>query len=99
MRGSGTEVKEGGPAPSIVNETKLAILAEMKKQDRPVTAEELHIACLEDVSQEAIDYHLCTLVKLGVVKVWVKGPAFCFCLTRCQESLEGAVPLAGVKAH
>jgi hypothetical protein len=49
----------------------------MRAFDRPVTASELHQSRDETRSPSIIDYHLCTLVEMGVVGI-VVGPELLF---------------------
>ena len=62
---------------SPVNETKLAMLDVLRAFGRPVTASELHQTWNGTKSFSIIDYHLCTLVEMGVVKPII-GPELLF---------------------
>jgi hypothetical protein len=56
---------------SPINETKLAVSSVMDAFGRPVTAQELYQVWGESKSPSILDYHLCTLVKMRVVKLIV----------------------------
>ena len=84
MEGSGHDLDWGVPAPPIVNETKLQIISMMDVVDCPVSAEELWALWDGRKPQGIFDYHLCTLVKAGVVTL-VGGPELRFALTGGDE--------------
>jgi hypothetical protein len=65
---------------SHIHEAKKAIIAEMGELDRPVTSKELYARLDRAWSLKAIEYHLSTLVKTGVVEI-VFGPELRFSLT------------------
>jgi hypothetical protein len=67
-------------ARSHIHKAKKAIVAEMGELDRPVTSKELYARLDRAWSVKAIEYHLSTLVKTGVVEV-VFGPELHFSLT------------------
>jgi hypothetical protein len=67
-------------ARSHIHEAKKAIVAEMRELDRPVTSKELYARLDRAWSLKAIEYHLSTLVKTGVVEI-VFGPELHFSLT------------------
>ena len=54
---------------SHTHEAKKAIVAEMQELDRPVTSKELSARLNRAWSLKAIEYHLDTLVKTGIVEV------------------------------
>ncbi len=58
---------------SHIHEAKTAIVAEMRELGRPVTSKELYARLDRAWSLKAIEYHLSTLVKTGVVEI-VFGP-------------------------
>jgi hypothetical protein len=60
-------------ARSPVNETKEAIVAVMYAFGRPVTKQELHGVWGECKTPSVLDYHLRSLLKMGVVEL-VGGP-------------------------
>jgi hypothetical protein len=84
MGGSG-DVFEGVPVPTVVNETKLGIVAFMRDLSRPVTAGELFSLLDRAKRLDVLDYHLCTLVRAGVAKM-VSGPELRFVLANLGES-------------
>lgn len=94
MRGSGDAFLMGVPAPSVVHEAKLGIVALMCELGGPVTAGELYSLLGKAKRLRVLDYHLCTLVRAGVAKV-VSGPELRFVLAaqRGLTVLRGAVPL------
>jgi hypothetical protein len=63
-----------------VHEAKPAIVAEMRELGRPVTSKELYAKLDRAWSLKAIEYHLDTLRKTGIVEV-VFGPELNFNLT------------------
>jgi hypothetical protein len=69
--------------------------------DRPVTAQELYEVWGECKSPSILDYHLCTLVKMGVAEL-VGGPELRFGLVDAIDaagpSFQGAVPPAPTAA-
>jgi deoxycytidylate deaminase len=67
-------------ARSHIHEAKVAIVAEMRELDRPVTSKELYARLEPCWSLRAIEYHLDTPVKTGVVEV-VLGLELRFSLT------------------
>lgn len=54
------------PTLGIVNETKLVVLAAMQEKGRPVFTSELYQALGQSICQLVVDYHLVTLVKIGL---------------------------------
>jgi hypothetical protein len=56
-------------ARSHTHEAKKAIVAEMRKLNRPVTSKELYAKLDRAWSLKAIEYHLDTLVKAGIMEV------------------------------
>jgi hypothetical protein len=64
---SGREV--AAPAPALVNQTKLAIVAVMQELDRPVSSIELQTIWAERKDLRIYEYHLSTLVKARVAEV------------------------------
>jgi hypothetical protein len=68
-------------ARSHIHEAKTAIVEEMRELDRPVTSKELYTRLDRAWSLKAIEYHLSTLVKTGIVEI-VFGPELHFCLTQ-----------------
>jgi len=87
LAGSGAAATSGSgcyrvaPAPVVVNQTKLAIVAVMQEHDRPITSTELQAIWAEDKDLKIFEYHLSTLVKAKVVEV-VYGPELHFRLVR-----------------
>ena len=79
--GSGRTLDRAGPAPRIVNQTKLAIIAVMQQLDSPVTSIELQKIWAEHKALEIFEYHLSTLVKAKVAEI-AYGPELHFCLVR-----------------
>lgn len=67
-------------ARSHIHEAKKAIIAEMGELGRPVTSKELYARLDRAWSLKAIEYHLSTLVKTGIVEI-VFGPELHFSLT------------------
>lgn len=65
---------------SHTHKAKTAIVEEMRELDRPVTSKGLYARLDRAWSLKAIEYHLSTLVKAGVVEI-VLGPELHFCLT------------------
>lgn len=65
--GAGRYLRLG--ARSHIHEAKVAIVAEMRALDRPVTSKELYARLDRAWSLKAIEYHLDTLVKTGIVEV------------------------------
>jgi Helix-turn-helix domain len=66
-------------ARSHIHEAKKAIVAQMRELDRPVTSKELYARLDRAWSLKAIEYHLDTLRKAGIVEV-VIGPELRFSL-------------------
>ena len=64
-----------------IHEAKTAIVAEMRELDRPVTSKELYARLDRVWLLKAIEYHLSTLVKAGVIEI-VFGPELHFSLTK-----------------
>jgi len=83
MNGAGRYLRLG--ARPHIHEAKRAIVAEMGGLDRPVTSKELHKNLDGVWSLKAIEYHLSTLVKTGVIEV-VFGPELRFTLTKGWRS-------------
>jgi hypothetical protein len=67
--GSGCTLGRAAPAPAIVNQTKLAIVAVMQQLDSPVSSIELQKIWAEHKALEIFEYHLSTLVKASVVEM------------------------------
>jgi hypothetical protein len=67
--GSGRTLDRAAPAPAIVNQTKLAIIAVMQQLDSPVSSIELQKIWAEHKALEIFEYHLSTLVKARVVEM------------------------------
>ena len=67
--GSGRTLDQAVPAPVIVNQTKLAIVAVMQQLGCPVTSVELQKIWAEHKTLEIFEYHLSTLVKARVVEL------------------------------
>ena len=82
-------VSRDAPAPHAVNETKLAILAVMRELDRPVTAEELHAVWGGNKRLSVFEYHLSTLVMLGIAELII-GSELRFSL--CVQSAVARFP-------
>jgi predicted HTH transcriptional regulator len=68
-------------ARSHIHEAKKAIVAKMRELGRPVTSKELYAKLDRAWSLKAIEYHLSTLVKTGVVEI-VFGPELRFSHTK-----------------
>jgi len=79
---SGRTLGRAAPAPLIVNQTKLAIIAVMQQLDSPVTSIELQKIWAEHKALESFEYHLSTLVKARVVEMVFGGPELHFRLVR-----------------
>jgi hypothetical protein len=79
--GSGRTLDRAAPAPAIVNQTKLAIIAVMQQLDSSVTSTEFQKIWAEHKALKIFEYHLCTLVKAKVVEV-AYGPELHFRLVR-----------------
>lgn len=77
--GSGRTLDRAAPASVIVNQTKLAIIAVMQQLDSPVSSIELQKIWAAHKALEIFEYHLCTLVKAGVLEL-VAGPELRFSL-------------------
>jgi hypothetical protein len=73
--GSGREGT--APAPVLVNQTKVAIIAVMQELERPVSSAELQAIWAEHKDLRIFEYHLSTLVKAKVAEV-VYGPELHF---------------------
>lgn len=67
-------------ARSHIHEARKAIIVEMGELDRPVTSKELYARLDRAWSLKAIEYHLSTLVKTGVVEI-VFGPELRYSLS------------------
>jgi hypothetical protein len=83
MDRSGCAFSSRGRTHSPINETKLTVLTTLDALDRPATGSELWEEWDEEEWGEAkspsiIDYHLCTLVQMKVLKL-VIGPELRFC--------------------
>ena len=94
--GRGGRTIPQGCARSPINETKLAVLSVMDAFGRPVTAEELYRVWGEAKSPAIFDYHLSTLVRMGVVEI-VMGPELRFGLVDAVDAdsgpgLQGGAP-------
>lgn len=85
--GRGGRTVPQGCARSLINETKLAVVSVMDAFGRPVTAQELYQVWGKSRSPAILDYHLCTLVKMGVVEL-VSGPELRFGLV---DAVDGQV--------
>lgn len=57
---------------------KRAIAAELESLGRPVAAEELQKVCPEGTTQEAIEYHICTLGLVRVLRPVPRGKELLF---------------------
>lgn len=86
--GRGGRTIPQGCARSPINETKLAVLSVMDAFGRPVTAEELYRVWGEAKSPVILDYHLSTLVRMGVVEI-VMGPELRFGLVDAVDADSG----------
>jgi hypothetical protein len=78
-------------ARSHIHEAKKAIIAEMGELDCPVTSQELYARLDRAWSLKAIEYHLSTLVRTGVIEI-VFGPELHF-----QLNDAGAEPAPDVR--
>ena len=67
--GSGRTLERAGPAPVIVNQTKLAIVAVMQQLGCPVSSIDLQKMWAEHKALGIFEYHLSTLVKAKVVEM------------------------------
>ena len=74
---SGSGRKGAAPAPVLVNQTKVAIIAVMQELERPVSSIELQAIWAEHKDLRIFEYHLSTLVKAKVAEV-VYGPELHF---------------------
>lgn len=74
---SGRTRASRGCVRSPVNETKLAIVAVMHAFGRPVTVKELSWVWGDCKSPSILEYHLRSLVKLGIAEI-VGGPELRF---------------------
>jgi hypothetical protein len=83
--GSGREGT--APAPVLVNQTKVAIVAVMQELERPVSSAELQAIWAEHKDLRIFEYHLSTLVKAKVAEV-VYGPELHFQLIGAGAELE-----------
>jgi len=80
--GSGRTLDRAAPAPAIVNQTKLAIIAVMQQlNNSPVSSIELQKIWAEHKALEIFEYHLSTLVKAKVAEI-VYGPELHFRLVK-----------------
>jgi hypothetical protein len=68
---------------------KLAIVAKMRELDRPVTSKELYAELDRAWSLKAIEYHLDTLRKTGIVEILV-GPELHFSLLDSRAETKGS---------
>jgi hypothetical protein len=74
----GGQAPEGcAPAPSVVNETKVGIVAVMQELGRATSAPELHAIWGKSKPLSVFDYHLSTLVRAGFAEI-VMGPELHF---------------------
>lgn len=80
MRGSGDVLDWGGPAPTVVPDTKLGIVALMRELGRPATVAELYSHLKRTRALGILEYHLCTLVKVGIAKILIGSPELRFSL-------------------
>lgn len=74
--GSGC-IREAAPAPVVVNQIKLAIVAVLQALDCPVTSAELQEMWAEHKALKIFEYHLSTLATAEVVEV-AYGPELHF---------------------
>lgn len=74
---SGRTLDRAAPAPVIVNQTKLAIVAVMQQLGCPVLSIDLQKIWAEHKDLKIFEYHLSTLVKAKVVEV-AYGPELHF---------------------
>jgi hypothetical protein len=92
-QGGRTRASRGCVRPSV-NETKLAVVAVMHAFGRPVTAPEPYRVWGECKGPAILDYHLRSLMEMGVVEV-VCGPELHFGLAkgidRAELSIEAMV--------
>lgn len=78
MKATDGSGREGtAPAPVLVNQTKVAIIAVMQELERPVSSAELQAIWAEPKDLRIFEYHLSTLVKAKVAEV-VYGPELHF---------------------
>lgn len=89
--GRGGRTIPQGCARSPINETKPAVLSVMDAFGRPVTAEELCRVWGEAKRPAILDYHLSTLVGMGVVEI-VMGPELRFGLVDAVDADCGPGP-------
>lgn len=74
----GVQAPEGcAPAPSVVNETKVGIVAVMQELGRPTTSHELYAIWGRSKPEAVFDYHLSTLVRAGFAEIII-GPELRF---------------------
>jgi hypothetical protein len=78
--GSGGSSDWDAPAPSVINETKVSIVAVMRQLDRAITSHELYSIWGKRKPLAVFDYHLSTLVRAGVAQL-ISGPELRFRFT------------------
>jgi hypothetical protein len=71
--GSGRTLDRAAPAPAIVNQTKLAMIAVMQQLDSPVSSIELQRIWAEHKELSIFEYHLSTLVSARVAEIVIDG--------------------------
>jgi DNA-binding transcriptional ArsR family regulator len=69
-----------------VHQTKLAIVETIRRLDRPISAEKIRENLSKDVRQSVLDYHLCTLVKAGVVELVFDRPELQFQISEMSQA-------------
>lgn len=72
----------------VVNENKLSIATKLRRTGHPMTSGEIRDVLEEEMPLAAVEYHLSTLVKVGVAQP-LFGPEIYF-----QHVSQGAVPSA-----
>jgi hypothetical protein len=83
---SGGEVLDWSTHPRvIVHKNKAAIVAIMRKLGRPIFAAELYVIWRGSVHQSVLDYHLCTLVRIGVVELVFGRPELQFQISKMSQ--------------
>lgn len=84
---SGRILDRAAPAPVVVNQTKLAIVAVIQELDCPITSTELQVIWAEHKDLKIFEYHLSTLVTAGIAEV-AYGPELHFRLVSEPEVAE-----------
>ncbi len=82
--GGGRALNSGAPAPGVVNETKVGIVAVMRELDIATTSSELHAIWDKSKPLAVFDYHLSTLVRAGIAEI-VSGPELRFRLLQARQ--------------